>query len=140
MAGQHGVIGREAYVPKPQHAAIRCVQFDQAVGEIQRHIKPFAVRRDGEAGGNFRAAARSIRRGQGHREQANDAAALFDAKDLDAAVDIGHVDARAVGREHEAGVTDLGGLVGFEDFRRDRIRRRILILIGRQRDALEDPA
>ena len=56
VAGEHHVVRRHAHVPNSQHPAGRGVQFGQAVGKIERNIKFFAVRGNGDAGGNFRRA------------------------------------------------------------------------------------
>ena len=60
MAGQHDVKRRDADVPGPQNVSGRGIQFEEAVGKIARDIKFFAVRRNGDAGGNFRLAQRCV--------------------------------------------------------------------------------
>jgi len=136
-AGQHDVVGRDADLPEPQYFAGVGLQLRQAVGEVERHVEPLAVAGHGQPGGNLRLAARRGAARQRDGEQAPHPAILF-AKDLDAAVHIGQVDAFAVRRKHQPGEADLAFLIRLEDVVGNRAGRRGQFLFRRQRHALED--
>ena len=137
-AREHDVVRRDADFPEAEKFAGGGVVFAKAVGEIERDVEARAIGRDGEAGGDFVRAPDGIDRRQRDGEQGGDLVRPVHGEDLHAAVDVGEINARAVGREDEAGVANLPLLVGREDVAGNGVGRGIQILLRGQRDALEN--
>jgi hypothetical protein len=69
-----------------------------------------------------------------------DDAVRIDREDFDAAVDVAHVEAAAVGGEDEPGVAQLAFLVRIEDLGRHDSGVLLLLALGWELDLLEDAA
>ena len=138
--GEHDIVGRHSDIPRGQHLAARGIHFQKLIGEITTNIKPSAIRRDAQAGGDFRFAPRSLGEWQGKRGQARDQPRLADGENLDAAVHVGEVKSRAIRRKRQPGVADLPALVRLQNARRHRLRRRVRARFRGERHPLANVA
>jgi len=138
--GQRHPKGRETHLPQAQHPAADGVQLRQPVGKIQHDVKPPAVRRHGDPGGNLPVAFRGRGLRQGKRSHPHHFAVGADGKYLDVAIDVGLVEPAPVGRKYQPGETQLPGLVRMQNLLRNFLRHGGGGLVGRQSRALQDAA
>ena len=137
---EDNIKGRKAHVPKPQHPTGDCVQFRHAVGQIQHYIEPFAVGREGDAGGYVGFAVRGCGRRQRNAEQGQNFPCSIYAENFDIAFYIRQIEPRAIRREHQSGEAKLALLFGFEILLRNWAGPRFFILPGGELHALKNLA
>ena len=95
-AGQDDIVRRGADIEDPELFSRVGVQFQQTIGQVQRHIEPPAIAGNGQAGWNVLFPTGQSGFGQRNRIKRGDLMAWSNSKDLDAAVDVGQENARAV--------------------------------------------
>ena len=95
--GKHDVKGLNSHLPQPQHLPGGGIQLREAIGKVERDVKPLAVRGNGDAGGDFRRAPRRIGRRQGERTERRDYPVFSNSENFDVPIDVRQVNARAIG-------------------------------------------
>jgi len=109
VSGQEDIGGGDTGVPRAQ-AFARCgVQLMEAVAQVAGDIQAAAVGREGQTGGQLVVLPGDSRVGDGQHARLAGAAPLIQRKHPDVSAGVRQIEAPAIGREHQAGETHLGG-------------------------------
>ena len=139
VAAQGHIKGSKPHVPDTGGFAGARIQFEQAIGEIQRHVEALAIGRKSQPGGDVVAPFANLHLRQQETVQRLDPAFAAHAEYLDAALHVRQIKPRAIRRKYQPGKTQLAARIRLQLMGRDRFRPRFRVL-RRQRHLLENPA
>ena len=136
---QH-IVRRHADIPHSQHLPRRRIQLTEPVRQVESDVKALAIARDAQARRNLGLTIERVGGWQRQRAQAGDGAGFIDPENLDAAIDIGQVNLRSIGRKDQAGEAELPLFIRLQDMFRDRTGGGFFPGFRRQRHPLQNAA